>query len=484
MMMKRMMILLLAAMMCLLTAPAMAEASDMVEEVLFDDSAAVTGSWKLATGVNTTNAHGPFDPLLITPGGSFVVEYTGVEKMVYLALSEWDAGVWAQVNEPADCTTQDGVHRAVFTYDQCVTAYGGKDFSEVDQVCVGSTNAEGETVIRRILWQGKPLVDELGADAVLFRGAASASAANSNLAFVFTRHVGGEFDAAAINPGSSFYVEYTGPRNGVYLAFSSHSGAEHWKRVDADEVKDLGDGRYAATFRYANFSRVWGTNFARLDQLTVFTAAAGQVKLHKVAYFAGEGDPADSTDGRWDRPEQGIAFIGDSICQNAQLIYGDWNTILGRSDCMNFGIGGQTTRECLARIDELASRDLDMVVFICGINDIGRGYTNEEIVGNFDAMMNAIRAKNADCRYLLVSVLPTTSAFYNGQQHRIVALNDAYAAYAAQHDDVTFVNVYPSFTAAPGEYAYPELLSDGLHPNDKGYAAIAEVLVQYLPESK
>ena len=72
--------------------------------------------------------------------------------------------------------------------------------------------------------------------------------------------------------------------------------------------------------------------------------------LHKLAYFAGTGDVVDTSGGRWDRPDTGIAFIGDSICQNAKLLYGDWNTILGRSDCANYGIGGQTTLECRARI--------------------------------------------------------------------------------------------------------------------------------------
>jgi len=469
----------LLALLMLFCAPALAE-DGMVETVLYNGTASVSSSWQLITGVNTTNSNGPFDPSLITEGGYFIVEYTGTPGEVYLALSEWQDGVWAQSDAPASCEKVGDRLQAKFTFEQCSTAYKGTDFSGVDQVCVGSANATEATIVYKITWYGHPVEDDLGATATLFRGSATASQANANMAYVFTKHVGGEFDAAQINPGSYFYVEYSGKKNGIYLAFSSHSGGTQWKRVDADATVEYENNRFVAYFDYDNFSKVWGNNFARLDQLSVFTTTADKITLHRIAYFTGTGAPVDTSDGRWDRPDTGIAFIGDSICQNALLIYGDWNKILGRTDCVNYGIGAQTTVECLARIDELASRQYSKVVFICGINDIGRGRTSEEIVANFDGMIQAIRAKNPECEFIFVSVLPTTSAFYRGQQDKIVNLNKAYEDYAAKNDGVTFVDVYSSFTSAAGEYAYAELLSDGLHPNQAGYAKMAEILNPYL----
>lgn len=474
--MKRL-ILFLAAL--LLFVPAFAEDAP-VEVVLFDGEASVPGAWQLITGVNTTNSNGDFDPYLITEGGCFVVEYTGTKGQIYLALSEWTAGTWSQADAPASCEEADGILKATFTYEQCVKAYGKNDFSEIDQVCVGSANATEPTKVLRILWHGNPLKDETGADAVIFRGAATSYVANSNMAYVFTKHVGGDFDASQITPGARIYAEYAGPKNAVYLALSSHSGATQWSRVNASEVVDLGDGMYGSYFDYAAMVKAWGKDFARLDQFTVFSSVAAEVTLRKLAYFAGEG-VAEASDGRWDRPDTGIAFIGDSICQNALLMFGDWNTILGRTDCCNYGIGGQTTKELVARIEELAQRDYSKVVFICGINDIGRGHTNEEIVGNFDAMIKAIRAQNPECEFLLVSVLPTTRAFYVGQQNKIVQLNAAYEQYASENECVTYVNAYSSFTSKTGAYAYPELLSDGLHPNSAGYEKMAEALKPYLP---
>ena len=476
--MKRLAALLI---MLLLFTPALAEEAALVDSIIYDGSATVSNVWQLITGVNTTNSNGDFDPSLITEGGTFTVEFAGTDKGVYLALSEWEAGTWSQVDVPAECVANGDRYIATFTYEQCCKAYGSSDFSAIDQICVGSTNSVGDTTLYRIVWHGLPLKDDLNATATLFRGSVTTNSANANMAFMFTKHVGGDFDASQINRGSRFYVEYSGQKHGVYLAFSSHSGATHWTRVDANETVELDNGRYAAYFNYDRFARLWGENFSRLDQLTVFSATSSPVTLHRVAYFTGEGDPVDTSAGRWDRPDTGIAFIGDSICQNALLIYGDWNTILGRSDCTNFGIGGQTTVDCLARIDELAARDYSMVVFICGINDIGWGHTSEEIVANFDGMIRAIRANNPDCEFILMSVLPTTSAFYYGQQDKIVQLNKAYESYASSMDGVTYVDTYSSFTAEAGAYAYPELLSDGLHPNDLGYAKMAEILADYLP---
>lgn len=456
-------------------------AEEQVQVELFRGEASVPGAWQLITGVNTTNAYGDFDPYLITEGGYFIVEYKGTKDAIYLALSEWQAGTWSQADAPSACIEEGGLLKATFTYDQCVERYGSSDFSEIDQICVGSANATGDTTVYSITWYGSPMKDDLGADAVLFRGSASSQAANSNMAFVFTKHVGGEFDASQIGAGARIYAEYSGQKNGVYLALSSHSGATQWARVDASEVIALDNGNYASYFEYSDMVKAWGMKFAMLDQFTVFSSTSKEVTLRKLAYFAGPGEPTDQSDGRWIRPNEGIAFIGDSICQNALLAFGDWNTILNRSDCCNYGIGAQTTKELVARISELAQRDYQMIVFICGINDIGHGYTNEEIVNHYDSMVKAVRAENPDCEFLLVSVLPTTSAFYQGQQWKIVELNNAYKSYAEMTAGVTYVDVYSSFTTKEGAYAHNNLLSDGLHPNAEGYKVMAETLKMYLP---
>ena len=320
-------------------------------------------------------------------------------------------------------------------------------------------------------------------EAVLFESFTSASAANTNLLFVFTAHVGGDWDAAQMNEGSAFQVTYTGPENAVYLALSSYSGATQWARVNAAEIVDNEDGSHIATFVWPDIVKAWGTNFARLDLVSVFSATDEATTVTRVAYLPGEGAPVDASDGRWATPDTGIAFIGDSICQNVQGL-GDWNTLLGRKDCVNYGIGAQTTVHCLARIGELCGRDYDQVVFICGINELGRSDYATGIAANDAAMIRALRESNPETQAVLVSVLPTTEAFYHGMQDRIVTVNASLAALAEEMENVTFVDCYSDFLDPERGYAKPELLSDGLHPNAEGYAVIVERLAPALVPEK
>lgn len=317
-------------------------------------------------------------------------------------------------------------------------------------------------------------------EVLLFSGSATSTSVDTNIAYVFTAHVGGEWDAARMNPGCSLQVTYRGPERAVYLALSSHSGARQWARVDADRFVENEDGSWTALFSSATLIQSWGRNFARLDQLNVFSATAENVTVTRIAYVPGTGEPIDASDGRWLKPDGGIAFIGDSICQNPLYLFGDWNALLGRSDCVNYGIGGQTSEHCVRRIEELCGRGYEQVVIICGINELGRSDYETGIVANDASMIETLKADNPDIQAVLVSVLPTTEAFYYGMQGRIVRLNEALEAFAAETENVTFVNCYDDFVDPERGYARPELLSDGLHPNEEGYAIMAQRLAEVL----
>ena len=463
---------------------AFADEKELVESNVFSGSNIIDAAWTLGPSVQTTNGSGKFDPTEITADGYFAIDYTGTEGAVYLAFSEWTTEKWASVNAPSYTVETETGYRSVFSFDDCMAAYGTADFSDVDAICAGTGASTVSTEITNISWFGYPAAADLGETAMLYKGSATASTKDTNLTFFYTKHVGGDWDAAQINEGSYFYVEYTGAEDGIYLALASASGSTQWVAVYPDETGTTADGRYYSKYSYDNFSKLFGTNFARLDQIQAYSAKNEEVTLKRIAYFEGEGAPVDTTDGTWDRPDTGIAFIGDSIVQNplvdsAHLKNCDWNTILDRTDCVNYGIGGQTTDECSKRINELSKKNYSKVVMLCGINDIGHGLTNDEIIANYETMFASLNESNPDMEIFVISVLPTTEVFYTDAQDRIVALDNDLKAMTEKHDNVTYVDCYSSFISDTG-YAKPELVFDGLHPNLDGYAVIASILNPYL----
>lgn len=471
----RLLCLVLCAGLMVCGLPAAAGATDTV---LFEGEASVLGNWQVASQTTCS-----IDPSFITEGGCFVADYTTstpAPAQIYLALS---GRSWINVHPTATFKSEAG-YTAYFTYENMLTACGGS-FAGVNSVslCAYQPGEGVTTTFYKLSWMAAspdfaldlPLTDSQD----LYYGAGTGSFATASLAFFYTKHVGGKWDASAINKGSYIYIEYSGPETGVYLAFASASGATPWVAVYPDLTFPLEDGRWASLFTYENFANMFGTNFARLDQIQAYSMKNGQTTLHKVSYISGTGDPVDISDGRWDRPDTGIAFIGDSIVQNplvdeSHLGCIDWNGILNRTDCSNYGIGGQTTRELEKRIYELAERHYDKVVFLCGINDIGRNMSNAEIVGNYRNMIDILRKADPNVKLYIISVLPTTPAFYTDAQDKIVGLNTVLKVMADQKD-VTFIDCHSSFVGEDG-YCKEGLTFDGLHPNLAGYALIAEII--------
>lgn len=461
--------------------------TEMKETVLYSSKYPISSAWKMGPSVYTTNGGGEFEAANITKDGYFSISYTGTEGAVRLALQNMNETEWIYVDAPTSTVAnEDGSYTSTFSYEDCVKAYGKDSFTKVESIGVGTSESTEKVMITNISWHGYHTTLELGETAVLYEGMVTSTAKNTNLTFFFTKHVGGEWDASEINEGSFFYVEYTGEEDGIYLAFLSASGGTNWATVYPDESGVNATGKNYSIYTYESVAKAYGTNFNRLDQIQVFSSTSKEVTLRRVLYFTGEGAPVDTSDATWDRPDTGIAFIGDSIVQNplvdtSHLKGKDWNGILGRDDCVNYGIGGQTTDECASRIDELAKKNYSKVVMLCGINDIGRGLTNSQIVDNYETMVETLNAGNPDIEIYIISVLPTTPVFYTGMQGSIVALNTRLQAFTLKYENVTYVDCHSSFVGED-EYCKDGLTFDGLHPNLDGYAIIAEILNPYLEE--
>ena len=149
--------------------------------------------------------------------------------------------------------------------------------------------------------------------------------------------------------------------------------------------------------------------------------------------------------------------------------------------CVNLGVGGNTTREMLARADAaLACTPRDMIVML-GCNDLPRDGDEhpaartplEEYAANLKTLLPKIKGE----RSLFISSFPV-DAVRTGVRADVFAEYMAAAIDEAEQTGYQIWDLYAGFRAAPPT---PFWHPDGLHFNDDGHAMLAEgVLGWYL----
>ena len=117
--------------------------SDNYESIFWGKSSAY--NWGQAACIPTTRAGGNFNPSHITSGGHFYVEYSGNKGDVELILQSWSGGAeWAKVS-PSQTGTANGHYYCEYSYDNCVKAFGTKDFSNyLDMINIGAKSGSIE----------------------------------------------------------------------------------------------------------------------------------------------------------------------------------------------------------------------------------------------------------------------------------------------------------------------------------------------------
>ncbi|MBI5775549.1 MAG: arylesterase [Verrucomicrobia bacterium] len=161
-----------------------------------------------------------------------------------------------------------------------------------------------------------------------------------------------------------------------------------------------------------------------------------------------------------------IAF-GDSLTAG----YGangeaDYPTQLGRHfqrKILNLGNSGDTTTDGLARLEEAAQLQPRVVLLCLGGNDTLRRLPPDETFANLGRMID--RFHQAGSFVVLLGV-------------RSTGLTDSNAKRFVQLAKAKRVLLVPNIL--DGILFTPSLMSDQIHPNDKGYAKIAERLGEVL----
>jgi lysophospholipase L1-like esterase len=166
------------------------------------------------------------------------------------------------------------------------------------------------------------------------------------------------------------------------------------------------------------------------------------------------------------------AFMGDSITAY-------WNIGSEYAQSSNLGVPGNTTAQMEARFTVQvieAQPTPGIVVILGGINDM---LLPGATIDNIKKM--AAEAKQQDMRVILCSVMPENSTTVITMAE-IEAFNQQLIS-LAQQNGYQYADYYDQFLNADGS-VNDSLLLDGLHPNDKGYAAMWAVIAPLIDEAQ
>lgn len=147
---------------------------------------------------------------------------------------------------------------------------------------------------------------------------------------------------------------------------------------------------------------------------------------------------------------------------------------------LNAGMGGDTTRQTLWRLDHetMAGLQPRVVVLMIGVNNIFTGTgTNEEIAKGIGVVLEKVRTLSPTSKILLLGLLPLGN---EAQAARVKAINAEIAAFAGP--DVRFLDMGPHFRESDGRVKAELYTPDLVHLAAPGYAAWDQAMKPVLEE--
>lgn len=192
-----------------------------------------------------------------------------------------------------------------------------------------------------------------------------------------------------------------------------------------------------------------------------------------------------------DRLDPEIVLIGDSITH----FWGgepkstipprgpqSWQAAFGGRRVLNLGFGWDRTQNVLWRLDhgELDGPDPKWVVINIGTNNFSgtgnaRANTPEETAAGIGEVILRVRAKTPEAKIILMGVFPRGQNASDPKRPQVEALNKILKETYGTVPGITFLDLHDQFLQPDGAISR-ELMSDFLHPSDKGYAVWAKAL--------
>ncbi len=177
-----------------------------------------------------------------------------------------------------------------------------------------------------------------------------------------------------------------------------------------------------------------------------------------------------------------ICFIGNSIVHFwGGLPKGphgngtdSWNMYLNDLGVRNFGYGWDRVENVLWRVyhGELDDFKAEQIAIMLGTNNLHLN-TVEEIVAGLKLLLEAIKIRQPNAKFLLIGILPRK------ENEALVEELNLQIAQLAGETNINYADIGTVLLNKEGKID-ASLFTDGLHPNNRGYSKIVQQLIKYL----
>jgi lysophospholipase L1-like esterase len=150
-----------------------------------------------------------------------------------------------------------------------------------------------------------------------------------------------------------------------------------------------------------------------------------------------------------------------------------WKKLFGKKRVTNMGFGWDRIENVFWRLyhGELDNCHPQQICMNIGTNNLEKN-TNEEIVEGILGLVQLIRERQPQARLHVIKIYPR-----RGQEDRVARLNDLLQSRLPKDNMIDIADATSKLLLTDGSGKIDEsLFRDGLHPNEKGYARIVEVL--------
>ncbi|XP_007905503.1 platelet-activating factor acetylhydrolase IB subunit beta [Callorhinchus milii] len=182
--------------------------------------------------------------------------------------------------------------------------------------------------------------------------------------------------------------------------------------------------------------------------------------------------------------EPDILFVGDSMVQLMQQ-YEVWRKLFSPLHALNFGIGGDTTRHVLWRLENGELENIKPKVIVVWVGTNNHEHTAEEVVGGIEAIVQLINRQQPQAKVVVLGLLPRGER-PNCLREKNRAVNQLLKKSLLKFPNMQFLNVDGDFVHSDGTISHHDMF-DYLHLTQIGYAKVAkplyELLIQLLEET-